>query len=54
MPLEIVVPVVMGCALLWLISRGMNWSTRLVVATITLVIVIGIILVERAGYFASL
>lgn len=49
-PLEIVVPVVMSCALLWWGSQGMNWSTRLAVAAITLVVVIGIVLAEHAGY----
>ena len=50
-PLDIVVPVVMSCALLWWISRGMAWSTRLAVAAITLAVVVGIFLAERAGYW---
>ncbi|MDQ8728862.1 hypothetical protein RCO31_14145 [Bradyrhizobium sp. LHD-71] len=50
-PLEIVVPVIMSCALLWWVSRGMTWSTRLIVAAITLVVVICIVLFERAGYW---
>jgi hypothetical protein len=35
--LDIIVPVVMSCALLWWVSRGMSWTTRLVVTAITLV-----------------
>lgn len=45
---DIVIPVLMGCALLWWISRGMNWSTRLIVAAITLVVIVGILLLERS------
>lgn len=45
---DIVIPVLMGCALLWWISRGMSWPTRLVVAAITLVVIVGILLIERS------
>jgi hypothetical protein len=44
---DIVIPVLMGCALLWWIGRGMGWTTRLTVATITLVVIVGILLLER-------
>jgi hypothetical protein len=49
-PLEIIVPVVMSCALLWWISRDMTWSRRLMVTAVTLVIILFIILIERAGF----
>jgi hypothetical protein len=49
--LEIVVPVVMSCALLWWVSRGMSWIARLTVAAITLVLIICIVLLERSGLF---
>lgn len=45
---DIVIPALMGCALLWWIGRGMNWSTRLIVAAITLVVIVGILLLERS------
>jgi hypothetical protein len=45
---DIVIPVLMGCALLWWIGRGMKWSTRLIVAAITLVVIMGILLLERS------
>ncbi|SEI01356.1 hypothetical protein [Tardiphaga sp. OK245] len=45
---DIVIPVLMGCALLWWIGRGMNWTMRLVVAGITLVVIMGILLLERS------
>lgn len=51
MPLDIIVPVVMSCALLWWVSLGMNWTTRLAVTAITLVVIIGIVWFERSGFF---
>jgi hypothetical protein len=46
--LDIVVPVIMSCALLWWVSRGMSWTRRLTVAAITLVIIIVVLLFERS------
>ena len=51
MQLDIIVPVVMSCALLWWVSRGMSWTTRLAVAAITLALIICIVLLERSGFF---
>jgi hypothetical protein len=48
--LDIVVPVLMSCALLWWVSRGMGWTTRLAVTAVTLVVIICILLVERSGF----
>jgi hypothetical protein len=48
--LDIIVPVVMSCALLWWVSRGMSWTARWVVAAITLVAIIGILMFERSGF----
>jgi hypothetical protein len=45
---DIVIPVLMGCALLWWIGRGMGWTTRLVVAALTLLLIVGILLLERS------
>lgn len=53
MSLQIVVPVLMSCALLWWISRGMSWTNRLIVAAITLVVVIVIVAIEQAGYWPN-
>ena len=50
MQLDIIVPVIMGCALLWWVGRGMSWTTRLAVTAVTLVVIIGILLVERSGF----
>jgi hypothetical protein len=49
--LDIIVPVVMSCALLWWVSRGMSWTTRLVVTVITLAVIIGNLLIERSAVF---
>ena len=50
LPLDIIVPVLMSCALLWWVSRGMGWTTRLAVTAITLAVIICILLVERSGF----
>jgi len=50
LPLDIIVPIVMSCALLWWVSRGMSWTTRLVVTIVTLGAIICILLFERSGF----
>jgi hypothetical protein len=45
--LEIIVPVLMGCAMLWWVSRGMSWTRLLTVAAVTLVLIAIIVLFER-------
>ena len=47
---DILVPVVMGCAMLWWVSRGMTWTTRLVVAVVTLALIVCILLFERSSF----
>ena len=49
--LDILVPVLMSCALLWWVSRGMTWSTRLAVIAVTLVVIVAVVAFERSGYF---
>ena len=48
MQLDIIVPVLMSCALLWWVSRGMTWTTRLAVSAVTLVLIVCVV-VERAS-----
>jgi hypothetical protein len=49
--LDIIVPVLMSCALLWWISRrGMTWTARLTVAVVTLVLIFCILLFERSSH----
>jgi hypothetical protein len=40
----------MGCAMLWWVSHGMTWTTRLVVAAITLLLIVCILLFERSSF----
>jgi hypothetical protein len=51
MPLDLLVPVVMCCALLWWVGRGIGWTARLAVAAITLAVIVCILLFEQAGFF---
>jgi hypothetical protein len=44
--LELLVPVLM----LWWVSRGMTWTTRLTVAAVTLVLIFCILLFERSSH----
>lgn len=50
MQLELIVPVLMCCALLWWVSRGMTWTTRLTVAAVTLVLIFCVVLFERSSH----
>jgi hypothetical protein len=50
--LDIIVPVIMSCALLWWVSRGISWTKRLVAAAVTLLVIICILLFERSGIWS--
>lgn len=50
MQLDIIVPVVMSCALLWWVSRGMSWTRRLVAVAVTLVVIVCVLLFERSSF----
>ena len=50
MQLDIIVPVIMGCALLWFVSRGMSRTRLLAVAAVTLVLIAIVVLFERRGF----
>jgi hypothetical protein len=49
--LDIVVPILMSCVVLWWVSRGMRWTNLLAVVVVTLILVYCIVLVERSGVF---
>lgn len=49
--LDIIVPVMMSCALLWWVSRGMSWTACLAVTALTLAVIICVVLFERSGFF---
>ena len=45
--LDLVVPVLMSCAMLWWVGRGLTWTARLATAAVTLVLIVFVLLVER-------
>lgn len=47
---ELIVPVVMCCAMLWWIGRSLSWTVRLAVTALTLAVIICVVLVERGGF----
>ncbi len=47
--LDIIIPVLMSCALLWWVGRAMTWTARLTVAVVTLVLIACVLLFERTG-----
>jgi len=48
-PLDIIAPVVMCCALLWWVGRGLSATARLVATAVTLAVIVCIVLLERTG-----
>lgn len=50
MRLEIIVPVLMSCALLWWVGRGMSWTRLLAVTVVTLVLIAVVLLFERSVF----
>ena len=49
MNLEILVPVLTCCALLWWFGQGMSWTRRAAVTAVTLAVIVCILLFERWG-----
>lgn len=47
--LEILVPALMGCAMLWWAGPGMSWTVRFGVSAITVVLIIAVLLLGRVG-----
>ena len=41
----------MSLVLLWWVSRGMTWGTRLIVAVLTLAVIVALLAIEGAGYW---
>ncbi len=46
-PLDIVMPIVMYCAMLWWLSRRMSWTRLLMITAVTLALIIVVLVVER-------
>ena len=49
-PFELIVPILMYCAMLWWVGRGFSWTQRLAVAAATLALVLVVIFFERGGF----
>jgi hypothetical protein len=49
-PLELIVPVLMYCALLFWIGRRFSWTQRLAITAVTLTLILIVVLVERGGF----
>ena len=47
-PLDIIVPVVMGAALLWWVGRGMSGRSMLVTIAATLAVIVAVLLVQNS------
>jgi hypothetical protein len=48
--LDLLVPALMYCALLWWVGRGLSWTARLATAVVTLVLIVVVMLVERGWH----
>lgn len=49
--MEMLVPLLIGLALIWLVGRGVPWNNKLMTLVITLAIIVLIIALERGGYW---
>jgi hypothetical protein len=49
-PLDIIVPVLIYCAILFWIGRRFSWTQRLAIIVATLTLILIVVLVERGGY----
>lgn len=49
-PLDIIVPILMGAALLWWIGRDMGGRSMLIATAVTLAVIVGVLLVQNAGW----
>ena len=48
--LDLLVPALMYCALLWWVGRGLSWTAKLATAVVTLVLIVVIVMVERGWH----
>jgi len=48
--LDLLVPALMYCALLWWVGRGLSWIAKLTTAVVTLVLIVVVVMVERGWH----
>ena len=46
--LDLLVPALMYCALLWWVGRGLSWKAKLATVVVTLALIVIVVVVERA------
>jgi hypothetical protein len=46
--LDIIVPVIMGCALLWWVGREMSLTARLTIATATVALIVVVLMFQQS------
>jgi hypothetical protein len=49
--LETLVPVVLGCLILWLVGRGLRWIAWVGACAITLLVIFGVLQVARGALY---
>lgn len=49
-PLDIIVPVLMYCAMMFWIGRRFSWTQRVTITAVTLTLILIVVLVERGGF----
>jgi hypothetical protein len=49
--MDMIIPLLIGMALIWLIGRGTPWNAKLVTLAVTLLIIVLIVALERGGYW---
>lgn len=52
-PLDIVVPVLVCCALVWWIGQNLSWTQRLAATAVTLAVILVVVWLERSGLLVS-
>lgn len=45
--LDLLVPLLMYCVMLWWVGRRLSWTAKLATAAVTLVLIVLVLLVER-------
>ena len=49
MQAEIILPLIMGCALMWWVGRTLSWQQRLMAIALTLAVIVGLLFFERGA-----
>jgi len=47
--LQILIPALMGCAMLWWMGHAISWAVRFALSAITVVLIMAVLLLGRVG-----